>query len=72
MVILHIFEISSNEEYRKKQIKNRSLSILFSLPSRSLQIILIGTIKGGLHQGLDNMTPDEVYWDTIPKLKEAV
>jgi len=24
------------------------------------------------HQGLDNMTPDEVYWDTIPKLKEAV
>ena len=24
------------------------------------------------HQGLDNMTPDEVYWNTIPKLKEAV
>ena len=24
------------------------------------------------HQGLDNMTPDEVYCDTIPKLKEAV
>ena len=24
------------------------------------------------HQGLDNMTPDEVYWHTIPKLKEAV
>jgi len=24
------------------------------------------------HQGLDYMTPDEVYWDTIPKLKEAV
>ena len=24
------------------------------------------------HQGLDNMTPDEVYWNTLPKLKEAV
>ena len=24
------------------------------------------------HQGLDDMTPDVVYWDTIPKLKEAV
>jgi putative transposase len=24
------------------------------------------------HQGLDDMTPDEVYWNTIPKLKEAV
>jgi putative transposase len=24
------------------------------------------------HRGLDNMTPDEVYWNTIPKLKEAV
>jgi putative transposase len=24
------------------------------------------------HQGLDNMTPDEVYWNTIPKFKEAV
>jgi putative transposase len=24
------------------------------------------------HQGLDNMTPDEVYWNTIPKLKKAV
>jgi putative transposase len=24
------------------------------------------------HQGLDDMTPDMVYWDTIPKLKEAV
>ena len=24
------------------------------------------------HQGLDNRTPDEVYWNTIPKFKEAV
>ena len=24
------------------------------------------------HQGLDDMTPDVVYWNTIPKLKEAV
>jgi putative transposase len=24
------------------------------------------------HQGLDDRTPDMVYWDTIPKLKEAV
>lgn len=24
------------------------------------------------HQGLDDMTPDMVYWNTIPKLKEAV
>jgi len=24
------------------------------------------------HQGLDNMTPNEVYWNTIPKFKEAV
>lgn len=24
------------------------------------------------HQGLDDRTPDVVYWDTIPKLKEAV
>jgi putative transposase len=28
--------------------------------------------KRRCHQGLDNMTPDEVYRDTIPKLKEAV
>ncbi len=24
------------------------------------------------HQGLDNMTPDEVYWSTLTKLREAV
>jgi putative transposase len=24
------------------------------------------------HQGLDDMTPDVVYWNTVPKLKEAV
>jgi len=24
------------------------------------------------HQGLGDMTPDEVYWNTIPKFKEAV
>ncbi|MGD0275401.1 MAG: integrase core domain-containing protein [Syntrophales bacterium] len=24
------------------------------------------------HQRLDNMTPDEVYWNTIPKFKEVV
>ena len=24
------------------------------------------------HQGLDNLAPDEVYWDTVPKLKEVV
>ena len=24
------------------------------------------------HQGLDDMTPDEVYWNTIPKFEEAV
>jgi putative transposase len=24
------------------------------------------------HQRLDNMTPDEVYWGTMPKLKEAI
>jgi hypothetical protein len=24
------------------------------------------------HQGFDDMTPDEVYWSTIPKFKEAV
>lgn len=24
------------------------------------------------HQGLDNMPPDEAYWNTIPKFKEAV
>lgn len=24
------------------------------------------------HQSLDNVTPDEVYWSTLPKMKDAV
>ncbi|MCX5816801.1 MAG: integrase core domain-containing protein [Proteobacteria bacterium] len=24
------------------------------------------------HQGLDDRTPDEVYWSTLPKMKDAV
>ncbi len=24
------------------------------------------------HQGLDERTPDDVYWSTLPKAKEAV
>jgi hypothetical protein len=47
-------------------------SSAFSLPSRNLQRILIDTIKGGAIRALDNMTPDDVYWNTTPKLKEAI
>jgi putative transposase len=28
--------------------------------------------KRRCHQGLDNRTPDEVYWSTLPKMKDAV
>jgi len=41
-------------------------------PGRNLQSTFDRYNKRRRHQGLDNMTPDEVYWDTIPKLKEAV